>query len=122
LPGADYSETGGYFVTICAAGRRNIFGEIADGNVELSPLGTILRECWVAIPEHFASAESKEFVVMPNHLHDIVVLLVGARYIVPLDRTARQTESDWGRHLAAELIRARFCGMGKNMRTQAGTF
>jgi putative transposase len=93
LPGADYSEPGGYFLTICAAGRKNIFGEIADGNVELSPLGTILRECWVAIPEHFAQAEIKEFVVMPNHLHGIVVLRVGARYIVPLDRTARQTES-----------------------------
>jgi REP element-mobilizing transposase RayT len=53
----------------------------------------IIRECWVAIPEHFALAELKEFVMMPNHLHGIIFLGVGARYIVPLDRTARQTES-----------------------------
>ena len=93
IPGADYSEPGGYFLTICAAGRKNIFGKIQDARVELSPLGEIVRECWVAIPEHFASAQIKEFVVMPNHLHGIIALKVGARYIVPFDRTARRTES-----------------------------
>ena len=93
IPGADYSEPGPYFLTICAAGRRNLFGEIQNARVELSPLGRIVRECWVAIPNHFASAEIKEFVVMPNHMHGIIVLSVGARYIVPPDRTARQIES-----------------------------
>jgi len=93
LPGADYSDPGGYSLTICSAGRKNTFGKIRDGKTELSPLGEIVQECWVAIPQHFASAEIKEFVVMPNHLHGIVVLHVGARYIVPSDRMARQTES-----------------------------
>jgi putative transposase len=83
LRGADYSEPGAYFITICAAQRRNIFGNIDDGRVVLSRLGEIVRACWIEIPEHFANASLLEFVVMPNHMHGIVGLTVGARYIVP---------------------------------------
>jgi putative transposase len=92
LQGADYSDPGAYFVTICAASHRNIFGRIENGLSVLKPLGKIVRECWVQIPTHFPAATLKEFVVMPNHLHGIVGLTVGARYIVPLDRRARTPE------------------------------
>src|SRR5229473_40401 len=92
LRGADYSEPGAYFITICAAQRRNIFGNIDGGRVVLSPLGEIVRACWIEIPEHFARASAEQFVVMPNHLHGIIGLTVGARYIVPLDRAARMPE------------------------------
>ena len=93
LPESDYSEPGGYFVTICAAGRKNPFGKAESGRVWLNTLGEIVRECWLAIPEHFSNANLKEFIVMPNHMHGIVVLGVGARYIVPSDGAARKTES-----------------------------
>jgi putative transposase len=89
---ADYSEAGAYFVTICAAGRRDIFGKIDDGRTTLSALGEIVRAFWVQIPAHFPVASLKEFVVMPNHLHGIIGLVVGARYIVPLDQRARTPE------------------------------
>jgi putative transposase len=92
LRGADYSEPGAYFITVCAVGRRCIFGNIEDGRVVLSALGEIVRACWVAIPEHFANASVQEFVVMPNHMHGIIGLTVGARYIVPLDQRARTPE------------------------------
>ena len=92
LRGADYSEPGAYFITICAAQRRNIFGNIDGGRVVLSPFGEIVRACWIEIPEHFARASAEQFVVMPNHLHGIIGLTVGARYIVPLDRAARMPE------------------------------
>ena len=85
LHGADYSEPGAYFVTICAAERRNVFGKIDEGRAFLNLLGEIARACWVQIPAHFPAASLKEFVVMPNHLHGIIGLTVGARYIVPLD-------------------------------------
>jgi REP element-mobilizing transposase RayT len=93
LQGSDYSEPGGYFVTICAAGRNNLFGRIENGRVCLNALGEVVLECWLAIPEHFSNADLKEFIVMPNHMHGIVVLGVGARYIVPSDGAARKTES-----------------------------
>ncbi len=92
LHGADYLEPGAYFVTICAAERANIFGKIDNARAVLSSLGEIVRACWVQIPEHFSAATLKEFVVMPNHLHGIIGLTVGARYIVPLDRKAQTLE------------------------------
>ena len=58
----------------------------------LSRLGELIRECWVRIPEHFQNAAIEEFIVMPNHLHGIVGLSVGTRYIVPFDGNARETE------------------------------
>lgn len=91
LYGADYSEPGGYFLTVCAAGRKQIFGRIDLDHAMLSPLGEIVRQCWMQIPEHFQQASLAEFVVMPNHLHGIIALRsrkrngegrVGARYIV----------------------------------------
>ena len=92
LRGVDYSEPGAYFITICAARHRDIFGKIENDRVALSPLGEIVRACWVEIPDHFASASVQEFVVMPNHVHGIVGLTVGARYIVLLDPKARTPE------------------------------
>ncbi len=92
LQGVDYSEPGAYFITICAAQRRSIFSKIDDGRVVLSPLGEIVRACWLEIPEHFPSASLQEFVVMPNHLHGIIGLTVGARYIVSLDQRERAPE------------------------------
>jgi len=92
IPGGDYSRPGAYFITLCAAYRRNIFGAADEGNVILSPLGEIVRNCWVQIPEHFPAAMINEYVIMPNHLHGIIALGVGARYIVPCDPAARIRE------------------------------
>src|SRR5260370_1460875 len=92
LQGADYSEPRAYFLTICAAQRRNIFGTIDKERVVLSALGEIVRACWVEIPQHFARASTEQFVVMPNHIHGIIGLTLGARYIVPFDRTVRTLE------------------------------
>ncbi|MGH9742294.1 MAG: transposase [Candidatus Acidiferrum sp.] len=83
LLGADYTEAGAYFVTICAVDRKEIFASIEDGRVLLSELGKIVRACLVQIPDHFAHASIKESVIMPNHVHAIIALSVGARYIVP---------------------------------------
>src|SRR5689334_25165930 len=101
LVGANYSEPGGYFLTICAAGRKQILGRIESARTVLSPLGEIVRQCWMQIPEHFPQASLEEFVVMPNHLHGIIALHsrkrngeapVGARYIVPSSVEAHTPE------------------------------
>ncbi len=92
IPGADYTEPRAYFLTICSDDRRNIFGNVEHGRVILSRLGELVRDCWVRIPEHSKNAAIEEFIVMPNHLHGIVRLSVGARYIVPSDRGAGETE------------------------------
>ena len=70
----DYSWPGYYFVTICVKGHECVFGEIIDGKMQLNELGKIAQRFLVEIPNHFKDIELSEFVVMPNHVHVIVVL------------------------------------------------
>lgn len=72
LKGYDYSETGEYFVTLCTANRRQIFGEIDGGLMQLSVIGKIVDECWWKIPGHFAYTSLPAFQIMPNHVHGII--------------------------------------------------
>ena len=74
LQGYDYTRPGAYFVTICSADRQCILGKIVSGQCNLSDLGKTVAAFWEEIPRHFAHATLDEFVVMPNHLHGIVVL------------------------------------------------
>jgi len=70
----DYRSAGAYFVTICAHRRQPLFGDAADGAVRLNDCGEIVEACWHAIPHHFANVELDAFVVMPNHMHGIIIL------------------------------------------------
>ena len=70
----DYAQAGAYFVTICAQGRRCLFGDIADDQICLNDAGKMLTTLWTDIPNRFLFVEIDIFVVMPNHFHGIVVL------------------------------------------------
>lgn len=74
LPGYDYAQPGAYFVTICTKDRRSLFGVIANQAVLLSPIGHIVEQCWLALPNHFPHLSLDAFVIMPDHLHGILVL------------------------------------------------
>ena len=74
LRGFAYAQEGAYFLTICAYNRRCLFGNVKDSRVELTALGKIVDECWAAIPLHFPHTGVPSHVVMPNHLHGIVLL------------------------------------------------
>ncbi|MDH3503539.1 MAG: transposase [Nitrospirota bacterium] len=78
LPWWDYSQAGWYFVTICTDDRQCVLGEIVDGAVSLSPTGLIVEEEWRRTATVRKQVELDEFVVMPNHLHGILVINVGA--------------------------------------------
>lgn len=69
----DYCD-GVYFVTICSADKKHIFGEITDGEMRLSELGMITADCLHEIPAHHPDAEIISHVVMPNHLHIIIAI------------------------------------------------
>ena len=70
----NYSDPGSYFVTICAFEKRCYFGSIENFEVRLSLVGTIINKCWHSIPTWFPSVTLDHFVIMPNHLHAILVL------------------------------------------------
>ncbi len=74
LENYDYSSPGAYFVTICANGRSYLFGEILEDEMKLNAAGEMVREEIQALPTRFERLEVDEFVVMPNHLHVILVL------------------------------------------------
>ncbi len=75
LPGWDYRNAGGYFVTICTQNRECWFGEIRNGEMLLSDIGKIADQYWREIPEHFKNVQTDEFVIMPNHSHGILFLM-----------------------------------------------
>jgi len=73
LKGWDYSSPGLYFVTICTQNRECLFGEIANEKMALNIAGHIVEECWLDIPAHFPHVALDEFVVMPNHAHELLL-------------------------------------------------
>ena len=71
----DYSQAGAYFITICTWQRQCLFGEIINGEMQLSPWGEIVNLHWQNLPKYHRHLELDEFVIMPNHLHGIIVLI-----------------------------------------------
>ncbi len=74
LQGYDYSQSGAYFVTICTFQRQHLFGEVNDGEMQLNVTGQIVSAIWQKIPKHFPNVELDEFILMPDHLHGIIII------------------------------------------------
>ena len=73
-PNWDYGCNAAYFVTICTKHREHLFGNIENQIMIKSQLGHDAFECWQAIPQHFPFVRLGEFVVMPNHVHGIIII------------------------------------------------
>ena len=102
----DYTSEGKYFITICVKNRECFLGEITDNAIILNEIGNIANEYLNNIPDHFSHVKMGEFIVMPNHVHCILILNepndddddVGTRHGVSLhgvslhDETQRQNK------------------------------
>jgi putative transposase len=76
LPDTDYTQQGGYFVTICTHDRKHLFGHIdKTGVMHCNEFGEIVWDCWHDLPNHYQNIELGEFVVMPNHVHGIIFMI-----------------------------------------------
>ena len=103
LQGYDYSQPGAYFATVCVCNRQNLFGEIVNDRMELNNAGILTRQCWQEIPQHFPGVALDEFVVMPNHVHGIIVIndativgeSVGVQHVEPLRNNKPQHISNF---------------------------
>jgi REP element-mobilizing transposase RayT len=73
LRGYDYSQAGVYFVTIVTQGRVALFGEVVNGEMRLNRYGEIVRAAWFDLPRHYKHVELGALVVMPNHVHGIII-------------------------------------------------
>jgi putative transposase len=117
LKAYDYSTAGAYFVTVCTDGRACLFGDIVDNIVRLNPCGVIVSETWDALPAHYPHLSLDAFVVMPNHVHAIILFddsddpPVGAGF-KPAPPSGGTVESGAGlkpaptRHALPEIVRA----------------
>ncbi|MBN1596346.1 hypothetical protein JW933_10510, partial [candidate division FCPU426 bacterium] len=84
LPDFDYSTAGAYYVTICAHHRECIFGEINENIVgadlrvrpknELNEMGKMVEKWWNELRVKFTNVILDEYIIMPNHLHGILII------------------------------------------------
>jgi putative transposase len=74
LRGYNYAAPNWYFVTICVDGRRSVLGEVLGEEIKLSLAGRVVADTWNRLPDFYPSVSLENFIVMPNHVHGIVVL------------------------------------------------
>jgi hypothetical protein len=74
LPDYDYTSAGACFGTTCVHGWECLLGEVVDAGMRLSEFGQVVSHYWQGIPDHVALVELDEWVVMPNHVHGMVVI------------------------------------------------
>jgi REP element-mobilizing transposase RayT len=70
----NYSRYGYYFVTICTKDKQHFFGDIVADKIQLSEIGKIVTEEWQKTEKIREYARLDEWVIMPNHLHGIVII------------------------------------------------
>ncbi len=77
LPNFDYGGAGVYFVTICTYNRECLFGEVVKDEMVLNTNGCIAVREWLKTTELRPDFELGSFVVMPNHIHGIIIIRRG---------------------------------------------
>jgi REP element-mobilizing transposase RayT len=102
----DYSLPGAYFITITTSNRKALFGSVSDDVMNLNEYGQSVQSCWEELQRHFARAVTDAFIVMPNHIHGIIMLtdgrdLVGAQQAVPARGLVRK--ESFGKPTVASL-------------------
>ena len=121
MKGYDYAQPGAYFVTIVTQDRACLFGAVADGEMQLNNSGQIAKAAWDELPARFPSVCLDVFIVMPNHVHGII--MVGAQFIAPSDGFGTATINQGAINRAptlGEMVRAYKAASTRSIR-QAGT-
>jgi putative transposase len=89
LKGWSYAQAGAYFITVCVQNRECLLGDVAGDAVVRHESGRLVQSCWEDLRQRFPGLELDAFVVMPNHVHGIIVIdPVGAGFIPPTDEDA----------------------------------
>lgn len=107
LKGYDYTQPGSYFITICTWQRHCLFGEITHGQMQLNRYGRIVQKHWQNLIRHHQYMELGEFVIMPNHIHGILILkgVSEERKSLDIESTLIKLEKSPKKHGIPEIIR-----------------
>lgn len=79
LKNYDYSSTGLYFITICTQDKQNRLGTIKNNGIIINEYGQIAHNEWIELKNRFKNIKLHEFIIMPNHIHGIIEIIVRAR-------------------------------------------
>ena len=106
LKGYDYTHVGAYFVTIVTQGRSCLFGEIVGKEMRLNEAGEMVCGVWESLPQRFPAVEMDMCVVMPNHLHGIIVIKQPKRATTRVAPTNRMGDSTRNQCALGDVIGA----------------
>ena len=84
---------GAYFLTICTQGKKCLFGSVVNGEMQLNKYGQVVTECWKWLSKQYPQVILDEWIIMPNHLHGIIVISNdgrGGSRTAPTDTTKRK--------------------------------
>jgi len=96
----DHSQAGTYFITICTWQKECLLGKVVNGEIRLNEFGGIVDTFWKQVPNHFPNVALDKFIIMPNHMHVIVLLNdVGAIHELPL-----QSESPYQNRIKRRIM------------------
>ena len=105
LPGYDYAQPGAYFVTVCVQGRGCLFGDIAGDEMVPNEAGRMVSAWWYELPRKFPSCDPDVLVVMPNHIHGVIVIREGPVGADQRVRPGSCAHDHTGAHTGAPLPR-----------------
>ncbi len=74
LPDYDYTQVGAYYVTIVTSRRRLLFGDVVADEMRLNDAGRLIEDAWQWLVHRYSYVSLDEYIVMPNHLHGIIVI------------------------------------------------
>ena len=96
----DYSQVGGYFITICTEKRKSIFMETRQGIANLleipnnlTKIGSIAERHLLALPQKYPQVTIDKYVIMPNHLHFILIIAITNNLIIILYKSTCKSKS-----------------------------
>jgi REP element-mobilizing transposase RayT len=89
----DYTQEGAYFVTICSQNRLSLFGEVVADGIRLNDAGRMVAHYWSRLPEQFPTLDLDAFVIMPNHVHGILIL--GGETRADIRRSSLSQHMQW---------------------------
>ena len=95
LEGYDYSSGGYYFVTVCIKERSDFLGKIKNEKMFLNGFGKIVSAAWLDLPNHYFNCELDYYVIMPDHIHGIIII----------DNTLKKKDNKSANHSLSEIIR-----------------
>ena len=102
----DYSTPGAYFITACTHNRLPLFGRVVNDKMAANRLGAVVEDCWRRLPDHYENVVLDAFVLMPNHVHGVIIIGDGTTDVGAGLQPVLPAAVGSRRHGVPEIVRA----------------